>query len=249
MIRRTRLSQCIAAAILVSGFNAGAVLADAKGGSRIAPLKPDVPYVFVVHNGRSIRVERNINDSFIVRSTIRSVLSHQSDTCPPFCLTPINLELPVDTFGEAEMIDFMLNELREDTGTLVDIRNPRDYDLATIPGSVSHFIQKIQKGVGDEEFDAMLESFGAKRHDGIDFITQVKGWIGLQDTSMMTSVWDFSDARTLVIWTNSSLEKSPAIAIEKLLEAGYPAGKLKWYRGGMAAWQFWGFNTVSKPKR
>jgi hypothetical protein len=39
--------------------------------------------------------------------------------------------------------------------------------------------------------------------------------------------------------------QSPA-SMATLLKFGYPAEKLKWFRGGMQTWEILGFNTV-KP--
>lgn len=239
----------IATAILLASTPSTQVYADASGQKKTAPLKPDVPYVFVVHNGRSIRIERDVFDSLKARINIRGVLLQQSDSCPPFCLQPMQLDIPVETVGEHEIIDFMLHKLRDDSGVLVDVRSRQEYETATIPGSVNFFIQDIQKGSGDEKFDAMLKSFGAKKRENVSGFTRFLETIGLKDNSKVTDTWDFSEAKELVVWTNSSINKISVDSIKLLHEAGYPASKLKWYRGGLASWQYWGFNTYSKPKR
>jgi rhodanese-related sulfurtransferase len=237
----------LAAAFLLGLSQSPGVMADAAGTKTIAPLKPDVPYVFVTHNGRPVRVERDAYDSLKARIDIRGMIMQQAVSCPPFCLTPMQLDIPVDTWGELEVIDFMLNQLRDESGVLVDIRNKRDYDLSTIPGSVNFFVQDIQKGPGDPNFDAMLERFGAKRRGEIDTVTRMMESVGLGD-DMVTEEWDFTEAQTLVIWTSSAIVPSAETAIRLLFDAGYPASKLKWYRGGLAAWEFWGFNTVSAKR-
>lgn len=239
----------MAAAILLALTPMTQAHADASGQKKTAPLKPGVPYVFVVHNGRSIRVERDVFDSLKARINIRGVLLQQSDSCPPFCLQPMQFDIPVETVGEREIIDFMLHQLRDNSGVLVDVRSRQEYDTATIPGSVNFFIQDIQKGSGDVKFDAMLESFGAKKRENVDSFTHFMETIGLKDGNMVTDTWDFSEAKELIVWTNSSINKISVDSIKLLYEAGYPASKLKWYRGGLASWQYWGFNTYSKPKR
>lgn len=239
----------LAAGLAISLGNPAISIADAESGKTIAPLKPDVPYVFVVHEGRSIRVERDVHDSFRARANIRGALIINAEACPPLCLLPMHLDVPVETWGELEIIDFMLSSMRDRSGVLLDIRSKKTYDAITIPGSINYFIQDMQKDVGTDKFDRKLESFGARRHQGISVIQKIKGMLGLVDISHMTERWDFTDAQTLVVWNNSPLSNADVKAIKILLEAGYPADKLKWYRGGMASWQYWGFNTVSKPKR
>ncbi|MDH5355719.1 MAG: rhodanese-like domain-containing protein, partial [Gammaproteobacteria bacterium] len=60
------------------------------------------------------------------------------------------------------------------------------------------------------------------------------------------SVFDFSKAKTLVLFCNGMwCGQSPA-SMKSLLKYGYPAEKIKWYRDGMQAWEILGFNTV-KP--
>ena len=95
----------------------------------------------------------------------------------------------------------------------------------------------------------MLMAMGAKRREERDWLTRQLEDYGLVDTSMLTEEWDFTDAKELIIWTSSAINPSAMQAIHALLAAGYPAGKLKWYRGGMAAWQYWGFTTVRAPGR
>ena len=225
------------------------VLADSAGQKRIGPLKPDVPYVFVVHQGRSIKVERDIDQSFRARVDIRGQLNQNASSCPPFCIKPMQLDAPVETIGEAEIIDFMMTSMRDNTGVLVDIRHPDPYNKNTIPGSINLFVQDLMKASEDKKLDSVLESLGAeKREQPGWFIEQLETY-GLVGNGLRTGEWDFTEAKEMVIWSASAMERSPAVVTQILLDAGYPASKLKWYRGGMASWQYWGFSTISAPKR
>ena len=61
-------------------------------------------------------------------------------------------------------------------------------------------------------------------------------------------VWDFFDAKTLVLWCNGPwCGQSPA-AIRGLIQIGYPAEKLLYYRGGLQSWLMLGFNIVIPDK-
>ncbi len=227
-----------------------ALLADAEKGDATAPLKEDMPYLFVVHKGRSIKIIRDINRSFKIPSKIRNSLMFTSDACPPFCLQPLTLDdLPVKTVAEAEIIDFMSTQLRDNKGILIDVRHPKRYVASTIPGSVNYFIQMIQKGAGDEAFDSMLKSLGAKRRDKISWLTQQMENIGLSSTSELTENWDFTQAKELILWGESATDKTPVDGIRVLLKAGYPAHKIHWYHSGIASWTFWGFSTYNEPKQ
>lgn len=243
-MKPTLLSLAIASTTMVAPH----AFADAKSGKTIAPIKPDMPYIFVVHNGRSIRIERDAFDSLKARNDIRASLTQNSTACPPFCLQPAQLDIPVETIAEAELIDFMLMDLRDDNGVLIDVRSKQNYESNTIPGSTHYFIQDVQKGLGHEDFDLMLEQFGAQRHDGLTITDKLTEMLELDGHGMKSDIWDFSEAKTLVFWSQSAIDPTAARAIRIMYEAGYPAEKLKWYRGGLASWQYWGFNTLKTRK-
>jgi hypothetical protein len=63
------------------------------------------------------------------------------------------------------------------------------------------------------------------------------------DTS---KVFDYSGAKTLVLFCNGMwCGQSPA-SIKTLLKYGYPAEKIKYFRGGMQTWEILGLSTA-KP--
>jgi len=58
-------------------------------------------------------------------------------------------------------------------------------------------------------------------------------------------LWSFAQARTLVFYCNGPWCGQSPTNIRSLLALGYPAHKLKWYRGGMQAWRALGLTTVA----
>ena len=56
--------------------------------------------------------------------------------------------------------------------------------------------------------------------------------------------WDFSNAKTLILYCNGMWCAQSSNAVHALLRAHYPPQKLKWYRGGMQAWVTVGLSTV-----
>jgi hypothetical protein len=38
-----------------------------------------------------------------------------------------------------------------------------------------------------------------------------------------------------------------SLGIEGVMNEGYPADKIKWYRGGMQSWEMLGLSTVKPP--
>lgn len=64
------------------------------------------------------------------------------------------------------------------------------------------------------------------------------------NAALSDGLWDFTNAKTLVLFCNGPwCEQSPT-NIRTLLRMGYPANKLKWYRGGIQSWEQFGLTTV-----
>jgi rhodanese-related sulfurtransferase len=58
------------------------------------------------------------------------------------------------------------------------------------------------------------------------------------------SLWNFENAKTLVLYCNGPWCGQSPTNIKQLLSMGYPSYKLKWYRGGMQDWKVLGLTTV-----
>jgi rhodanese-related sulfurtransferase len=58
--------------------------------------------------------------------------------------------------------------------------------------------------------------------------------------------WNFSNAKTLVLFCNGVWCGQAPTNIKSLLRIGYPPSKLKWYRGGMQNWEVLGLTSI-KP--
>jgi hypothetical protein len=56
--------------------------------------------------------------------------------------------------------------------------------------------------------------------------------------------WDFSNAKTLVLFCNGIWCGQSSINIRTLAKLGYPVEKMKWYRGGLQDWVSVGLTTV-----
>ena len=88
----------------------------------------------------------------------------------------------------------------------------------------------------------MSAQFGVKLATDVDAFAVDEAIVD-GDTS---KVFDFSDAKTLVLFCNGMWCGQSPNNIKNLLKFGYPADKLKWYRGGMQAWSILGLSTA-KP--
>lgn len=182
----------------------------------------------VVHDGRTVRIERS-QDGL---NQIDPDFSMTSRPCPPYCVQPMHLAPGVDTIGELELLEF----LKRASGTTDDVLviDSRDDDWlrrsGIIPGAIHIPWTKLHPSKADA--DAIAEiltlQFGASR-------------TGL--------LWNFENAKTLVFYCNGAWCGQSPTNIKQLLALGYPAHRIKWYRGGMQAWKGLGLTTVPvKPK-
>jgi len=152
----------------------------------------------------------------------------------------------VETLGELEVISYIQKMEAGDSSIFVaDSRTPDWVAKGTIPGAVNVPWTELApaKGATTETImKVMIDTFGVKLAAGADMFA-VDEAIADGNT---TKVFDYSGAKTLVLFCNGMwCGQSPA-SIQSLLKYGYPAEKIKWYRDGMQAWEILGFNTV-KP--
>ena len=109
---------------------------------------------------------------------------------------------------------------------MVDSRIPDWVAKGTIPVSVNIPWTKLapQKGANPIDIaDIMTTKFGVKEQEGL---------------------FDYPDAKTLVLFCNGMWCGQSPNNIRTLLRFGYPAEKIKWYRGGMQNWSNLGLTTV-----
>ena len=228
-------------AVLLLGL-ATAVRADESpaAGNRPIPLYEGKPYLHVIHEGRSIKVQRDQDPDY----QLRGYFAKTGRQCPPFCLQPEQVADGVETIGERELFDFMETELREQSGLLIDARTPSWHQRGTIPGSVNIPFSQLVKELDDPEMLEVLISFGLKPRKEVGMVArQLEKW-DLVETRYLTEKWDFSECKNLVLWCNGPLCGQSPAAIRGLLAAGYPADKIRYYRGGMQMWQLFGLTTV-----
>jgi rhodanese-related sulfurtransferase len=101
---------------------------------------------------------------------------------------------------------------------LIDSRLKKWYDYRTIPGAINMPFIYFKEPVNYEfYFEYALKHLGVKMDDE-------------------ESDFDFINAKTLLLFCNGPWCTQSPDMIYALLEIGYPAEKLKWYRGGMQDW-------------
>lgn len=199
-----------------------AVLAQGQALAGEVRIAHDLPYAEVLHEGKPARIERNPD----TENMLDPDFSLTSRPCPPYCIQPMQLGPGVETIGELELIDTLKRIGRDDRVLVIDSRDS-DWPQRSgvIPGSVSLPWQELHPAHASAEKIAELLTlrFGAARQDGL---------------------WNFENAKTLVFYCNGPWCGQSPTNIKQLLALGYPAHKLKWYRGGMQDWKMLGLSTV-----
>lgn len=129
----------------------------------------------------------------------------------------------VETLGELEMIDYLKQfSAGDDSIIVIDSRTEAWVKRSgLIPGAVN---------IPFTEFKS-TENARDIMEDQFDVLTG--------------ETFDFSNAKTLVMYCNGVWCGQSPTAIKKLLSMGYPAAKIKYFRGGMQNWKALGLNTVS----
>ncbi len=129
----------------------------------------------------------------------------------------------VDTIGELEMINYIKQRSKGDDSILViDTRTP-NWPVITgaIPTAVNIPYTKFKKK--EKALEIMEDQLDVQVDD----------------------IFDFSYAKTLIMYCNGIWCGQTPTAVAALLKYGYPASKIKYYRGGMNAWKSLGLTTVN----
>lgn len=186
-------------------------------------IRKDLDSIKVLHHGKTVTIMRNQDPEH----TIDPAYAKTSRKCPPFCIQPIKIADGVETIGELEVLDYLDRIYHgDDSIVVIDSRTPDWVKNGTIPGSINIPWTTLDPDAGADPFkieDILRDKFGVKKEEGL---------------------WDFSHAKTLVLFCNGLWCGQSPTNIRTLLRFGYPAEKLKWYRGGMQDWQILGLTVV-----
>ncbi len=173
--------------------------------------------VEVMHKGQPVTLMRNQQPGNKIVELYQRTNQGKIQPMHPFA------PHAVETIGELEVIEYLVQKSKGDDALLIiDSRTADWVARGTIPGAINVPFTEFKDTAKAAEI--MENAFGVEVSD----------------------VMDFSHAKTLVMFCNGNwCGQSPA-AINKLLSLGYPAAKIKYFRGGMQNWHALGL-TVVKP--
>ncbi|MDX1348428.1 MAG: rhodanese-like domain-containing protein [Thiomicrorhabdus chilensis] len=206
-------------------FSAEAWSNEASKADLKVKITTEISAITVMHNGKPVVIQRNQN----AENKIIEDYALTSRNCPPFCVQPMTLLPGVNTIGEIELLEFLKRKAAGDKNLLIiDSRTPDWVAKGTIPSAINLPWTQLYREASNFEpivvESILTDRFGAKTEDGI---------------------WDFSDAKELVLFCNGPWCGQSPTNIKTLVSMGYPAHKIHWYRGGMQAWNALGLTTVT----
>lgn len=186
-------------------------------------ITANLPYVDVKHNGKTVRIER-ITDS---GNIIELDYALTSRPCPPYCIQPMQLADGVETIAELEILKYLQQSISNDSILIIDSREPKWLASGMIPGAINIPWDKLyNKTASDKDIADILQ---------------------FQFNAVLTGkLWNYENVKTLVFYCNGAWCGQSPTNIRALLSLGYPANRIKWYRGGMQSWKQFGLTTVKQ---
>lgn len=180
-------------------------------------ISPGVVSVDIIHQGKTVKLQRNQDREHEISDFYLKTTRGKIQAMHPFA------PHLVETIGELDVIDYVKQiSAGDDNIVVIDTRTP-NWPVITggIPTAINipytHFKKK------PTALEIMEDQLGVQVDD----------------------TWDFSYAKTLVMYCNGIWCGQTPAAVKALLGYGYPAAKIKYYRGGMNAWKSLGLKTVN----
>ena len=182
--------------------------------ANVVEIVEGMPYVEVEANGKTYKIQR-VQDANTYLTNTFALTSRPS---PPFFIEPFLVTEGVETYGELEVLDFISHK----KGVFIDARLANWYVKSAIPAAVN-IPFKIFLSESPEREKVLKDLGGEYTKSG---------------------VWNFLNAKTLLLYCNGAWCGQSPTAINALIELGYPKSKMKYYRGGMQSWQLLGLTTI-----
>lgn len=149
-----------------------------------------------------------------------TTISRSGAACPPSCLQPMQAASGIATIGELEVLEFLNLFVSAGSGLLIDVRHPDDFARGSIPGAINVPAETLRPANPYRD----------------DLLNELRGRQA-----------DFSGAFDLVIFGGGPDSPEAVEALRDLAGVGYPANKLKYYRGGLRVWTLLGLEKSGTP--
>lgn len=197
-----------------SSYLATLALSTFMANANIVEIVEGMPYVKVEADGETYKIERVQKED----SYLTNTFALTSRPSPPFFIEPFIASDGIETFGELEVLDFISKK----KGLFIDARLENWYAKSAIPSAVNIPFKLFLSETPARE--KILKDLGGEyTKDG---------------------EWNFSNAKTILLYCNGAWCGQSPTAINALMELGYPKSKMKYYRGGMQSWQLLGLTTI-----
>lgn len=149
------------------------------------------------------------------------IVSRSGPSCPSSCIQPMIAAAGVDTLGELEVIGFMQSSVSAGSGLLIDVRMPAIFSSGSLPSAVN----------------VPVATFSPDN----PYLGDLLSALGVQETG---SSRNFDRAFNLAVFGGGRDDGDVRDAIAHLINAGYPASKIKYYRSGISGWSTLGLNIA-----
>ena len=206
----------ITALLLSISFNSTAIAEEEKESKKVM-ISPNLYSIEVMHNDEKVVIKRNQDRTNTISKYYQATYRGKIQPVSPF------KPHAVETIGTLEMIDYLKQlEQNSDSLIIIDSRTKAWVKRGTIPSSVNIPFTEFKKD--DRAIEIMEDEF---------------------DVINTGSALNFNNAKTLVMYCNGIWCGQSPTAIKKLLNFGYPAAKIKYFRGGMQNWESLGLTVVA----
>ena len=195
-------------------YLAALALSTLLANANVVEIVEGMPYVKVEADGKTYKIER-VQD---VDGYLTNTFALTSRPSPPFFIEPFSVDEGIETYGELEVLEFISKK----QGLFIDARLANWYAKSAIPSAVNIPFKLFLTETPERE--KVLKDLG-----------------GEYDKN---GRWNFSNAKTILLYCNGAWCGQSPTAINALIEMGYPKSKMKYYRGGMQAWQLLGLTTI-----
>lgn len=212
------IKKIIYTGLILGGIVSSIVALAAESTDKTKPvyISNGVVLIKVNHQGEVIELERNQDRDNEISDFYLPTTRGKIQPMYPF------KPHQVETIGALEMINYIKQKSSgDDTLVIIDTRTP---NWVVISGGIPTAINIPYTELKNKEkaLDILEKTFGVQIDD----------------------IFDFSYAKTLVLYCNGIWCGQTPTAIKALLNYGYPATKLKYFRGGMQNWKALGLTTV-----